>query len=237
VNRRLGSSLCAIAAVVGLASCGSFDGERVARVNGTDISKDAFEDYARTQSGAVPTDGTQTRTLLASLITSKIAPAPVADADAKATYEQGFSGSPIICLAAVALAKPEDSAAVKDAIHGGTAIADIIKQYASTDQASIAPDGLVKSPDGAECYSPDQLNNDDIKNALTAVPFGEGADFTVTGASLVLALRSWDSLSADARAKVATTLGTTASLKTAKVSIDSKYGRWDQATGTVVADS
>jgi hypothetical protein len=237
VNRRLGSSLCAIAAVVGLASCGSFDSDRVARVNGTDISKQTFEDYARTQSGAVPADGDETRRLLGSLITSKIAPAPVADANAKAIYEQGFSGSPIICLAAVALAKPEDATAVKDAIHAGTAIADIIKQYASADQASVAPAGVVKSPDGAECYSPDQLNNDDIKNALTAVPFGDGADFAVTGATLVVALRSWDSLSADAHTKVATALGTTASLKTAKVSIDSKYGRWDQATGTVVADS
>jgi hypothetical protein len=235
VNRRPGSILCALAAAVVLASCGTLSADRVATVNGSDISKQSFEDYAKQQGGEIPKSGEETRQVLTQLITSKI----TVDADpatARAAYEQGFAG-PIICLAAIAVAKPEDTQAVKDAIHAGTAMVDIAKQYASADQASVAPDGVVKSPDGAECYAPDQLNNADLKTALSGVAFGDGADFTVTAGTLVVALRRWDALSADAQKTVAAAVGKSTALPVAKVSIDSKYGRWDAASGTVVADA
>jgi hypothetical protein len=41
------------------------------------------------------------------------------------------------------------------------------------------------------------------RNETRFLPFGEGADFIPAGGALVVAFRPWDSLSADARTKVA----------------------------------
>jgi hypothetical protein len=80
------------------------------------------------------------------------------------------------------------------------------------------------------------LNSAELTASLSAVKVGEGVEFDAGGVPVVVLLRPWDTLQPESQQQVATTLGTRAALAAADVRIDSKYGRWDTATGTVVAD-
>jgi hypothetical protein len=172
---------------------------------------------------------------LASVAESKGTSLTQLQQQARDAYAQGVSGSPAVCVGAILVPAMSDTKAVLDALQGGMSFADAAGIY-SQNSVLASNGGLLVDADGTECVAsatvPGNLA-DALKEGKEGQPFAH--DFGNFAA--VLVLRSYDELSFDSRADVATSglteLEMAKSLKDAGVWVDPRYGRWSTLSESV----
>jgi hypothetical protein len=155
---------------------------------------------------------------------------------AQSTYETGLSGSPVVCLAAITVANIDDANTALAAVNSGTSFADAAHQF-STDTAIADAGGVVKGKDGSECIAPNTINPA-VTKALQGTPIGHPIAADLDTFSAVLMLRPYDELSAESKKLIASAsvpqTELDAVVDAADIFVDPRYGRWDNATGSVV---
>jgi hypothetical protein len=160
----------------------------------------------------------------------------IAGDKARTTYESGLGGSSVVCLAAITVANIDDANNVLATVNGGTTFADAAHQF-STDAAIAQSGGIVRSQDGSECIDAGSLNPD-VTAALKGTPIGQPIAADLTTFSAVLMLRPFDELLPESKSLIAATAVSQeqldAIIESADIYVDSRYGRWDPATGSVV---
>ncbi len=163
----------------------------------------------------------------------------LAGEDAKELYETGVSGSPVICIAAVTTANLEDANAVLALLNSGLSFEDAARQH-STDTVIAEAGGIVRGGVNGdqECLDPATVNPA-VVAALKDTPIGQPITADLDTFSAVLMLRPFDELLPESQSLVATTVVSQDQLDAlvddANVYVDPRYGRWDPATGSVVA--
>ncbi|HZX54233.1 MAG TPA: hypothetical protein VFE86_06115 [Ilumatobacteraceae bacterium] len=156
---------------------------------------------------------------------------------AETTYETGLAASPVICLAAITVANIDDANTALAAINSGTSFSDAAHQF-STDTAIADAGGVVKGRDGSECIAPNTVNPA-VTTALKDTPVGQPIAADLGTFAAVLLLRPYDELS-DASKKLIASASVPqtqldAVVDAADIFVDPRYGRWDNASGSVVA--
>ena len=252
--------IAAIVVLPAVASCATFNRNDVAaKVGDRSLSSKAVEALAGSADPAAT--GDQLRDQLTKWIRVTVleasngtpAPtAPVTSADldarlsqaitavagdkARTTYESGLAGSSVVCLAAITVANVDDANNVLATINGGTTFADAAHQF-STDTIIGEAGGVVKSQDGNECTDAGSLNPA-VTAALKDTPVGQPIAADLETFSAVLMLRPFDELLPESKSLIASAAVSQeqldAIIETADIYVDSRYGRWDPATGSVV---
>ncbi|MEI8241184.1 MAG: hypothetical protein WCI22_17365, partial [Actinomycetota bacterium] len=162
--------------------------------------------------------------------------APHMDA-ARATYELGLNGAPLLCLRAIPVAAPTTTDEVLAALQSGTSFIDAAKKF-SSDPSLASTGGLIADSNGQACIAATSLNAGLIKmlEASKAVP-GTPVAIAFNNQNIVVLLRPFDDLadnektafaqkelSGDLKQRLATT----------NVYVSSRYGHWDPKSATVV---
>lgn len=259
VMRRLALPLAALVAAVSFSSCSSVDRADVAAVvNGHELTNDQLSTLV---DGS--TDGDTIREVLrkwieivavtgdasgittaADLDTRKAAAqtdllAEFSDSS-RTGYERGLDGSPLLCLSAIPLDTTVPATQVLDELAGGTTFADAAKQY-SIDPSLAESGGVVASTDGVECLAADQFNTELLSLLADAgAKVGTPTSVVLQDQEVVIMLRPFDELTfseAELLQLASEDLGAelTARYESAAISVDSRLGTWDPATGRVVA--
>jgi len=155
---------------------------------------------------------------------------------AQTMYETGLSGSKVVCLRAITVANIDDANKALAAINSGTSFADAAHQF-STDTAIASAGGVVKGRDGSECIAPNTINPA-VTKALQNTPIGQPIAADLGSFSAVLMLRPYDELSDVSKKLIASASVPQARLDevvdAAHIYVDPRYGRWDNASGSVV---
>ena len=159
--------------------------------------------------------------------------------EAKELYETGVAGSPVICIAAITTATLEDANEVLALLSTGTSFADAARQH-STDSVIAEAGGIVRGGENGdqECLAPATVNPA-VVAALEDTPVGQPIAAELETFSAVLMLRPFDELLPESQALIAGAVVSQdqldALVDSADVYVDPRYGRWDSATGSVVA--
>jgi len=155
---------------------------------------------------------------------------------AQSTYETGLAGSPIMCLAAITVANIDDANKVLDTVNSGTSFADAAHQF-STDSVIADAGGVVKGADGSECIAPNTVNPA-VTAALKDTPVGQPIAADLDTFSAVLMLRPYDDLSPESKKLIASASVSQDEVDRvvdgADIFVDPRYGRWDNATSSVL---
>lgn len=152
-------------------------------------------------------------------------------------YELGPAVSGVLCLRGFIAPSAEVAQDALDRFAAGESFADLADE--------ISPEGdsggvIVDPQTGAECISPDLLQNPDLVSALSTTEIGEAsAPVDLGGGFAVLLQRPFDEV-ADAvttavSAQLAVQQRSAAIADADGVSVSSRYGRWDGELGAVVA--
>jgi hypothetical protein len=163
----------------------------------------------------------------------------LAGEDARELYETGVDGSPVICIAAVTTANLEDANKVLALLSSGTSFEDAARQN-STDTVIAEAGGIVRGGVNGdeECLDPSTVNPA-VVTALKGTPVGQPIAADLDTFSAVLMLRPFDELLPASQSLVASTIVSQDELDAlvddANVYVDPRYGRWDAASGSVVA--
>lgn len=164
--------------------------------------------------------------------TTEISPETTRD-----VYELGPAVSGVLCLRGFIAQSAEQAQDALDRFAAGESFADLADE--------ISPDGdpggvIVDPQTGAECISPDLLQNPDLVSALSATQIGEPSSVVdLGGAFAVLLQRPFDEVADAVTTAVASQLAVqqrAAAIADAEsVSVSARYGRWDGELGAVVA--
>lgn len=260
VIRRTVLAFGALAAVASLSSCSTFSrSDAVASVDDQEMSRDQLDtftdgnttgDAARLAIGrwlqvaAVGADLSDITTLEELQVAAEAASTELAEpflGEAEAAYALGLDGSPSLCLGAVVLDETTDPQIVIDAMQGGTSLADAAAQW-SASPALVESGGVVADQNGTTCLATDGGVNPDVLAQLAdagALP-GIPVAVQLANSQAVVVIREWDDLTQSERVGVLPSVQTQVAaevndrIQRANVFVDSRYGRWDAATGTVV---
>ena len=260
VNRRRSAVLVAACALATLQSCATFDrNDAAAKVGDQSLSAKAAEKLAAIDDTAAT--GDRLRLELTKWIRVSVfeaftgAPAPataptpadldarlsqaimtIAGGEAKTNYELGAGGSPVLCLAAITAATPEDANTALATVNSGMSFAEAARQF-STDTVLAEDGGIVKGPDGSECLDPTGVNAAAI-TALQGVPVAQPIVADLGTFSAVLMMRPYDDLLPESQSLIASATVSQdqldAIVDASDIYVDPRYGRWDPETGTVV---
>jgi hypothetical protein len=260
IRRRLAVLIFALASIA-LSACATFDQNDVAaKIGDRSLSAEAVQALATT--GDTAATGDELRDQLTKWIRVTVleessgtaaptSPPTSAELDdryalaittlagdqARTLYESGVSGSPVVCLRAVTLPTIDEANEVLATVQAGMPLADAARQF-STDTAVGATGGIVTGPDGNECLAPDNVLPA-VTAALADTPVGQVIAADLTTFSAVLMLRPWDDLLLESQSLIAGTVVSQEQLDAivdaADIYVDPRYGRWDPASGSVVA--
>jgi hypothetical protein len=260
VIRRTALALGALAAVASLSSCSTFSrSDAVASVDDQEMTReqlDVFTDGNTTgdaarlaigrwlQVAAVGADLTDITTLEELQAAAATASAELAEpflGEAETAYRLGLEGSPALCLGAVVLAEDTDPQVVIDAMQGGMSLADAATEW-SADPSLAESGGVVADQNGNTCLATDGGVNPDVITQLTEAGAAPGIPVAVqlANSKAVVVIREWDDLTKTEQVGVLPSVQTqvaaevNARIQNADVFVDSRYGRWDAATGSVV---
>jgi hypothetical protein len=158
---------------------------------------------------------------------------------AKAQYDKGLDGSPILCLRAIPLAATNTPDTVLAAIAGGTSFADAATKY-SADPTLAQSGGIVPGDtQGSECLAPGTLNADLLK-ALTDAKAVVGTPITVDfkATKIVFLLRAFEEIpeiNKDSLVGTEIQAAVSKQIAAAKIYVNPQYGKWDPKALNVVA--
>jgi DNA-directed RNA polymerase subunit F len=152
-------------------------------------------------------------------------------------YELGPAVSGVLCLRGFIAPSAEQAEDAVARFAAGESFADLADE--------ISPDGdpggvIVDPQTGAECISPDLLQNPDLVAALSSTDIGEASPVVDLGGGFaVLLQRPFDEVADAVTTAVASQLAVqqrSAAIADAEgVTVSSRYGRWDGELGAVVA--
>jgi hypothetical protein len=263
VNRRRSTATVLASALVALTSltaCSTFNrNDMAAQVGDRSVSSKQLEALAATGGTAAAGDALRqeltTWIRVAVLETSSGTAAPATpsttgDLDARLTeaiaaigrdsaraaYETGTGGSPLICLAAITVGSIDEANSVLTTLQSGTSFADAARQF-STDATIKEAGGVVKDTNGNECLDPTTVNPA-VTAALKGTPVGQPIAADLDTFSAVLMMRPYDELLPESQNSIASASVTqeqlSAIVDAANIYVDPRYGRWDPASGSVV---
>ena len=158
---------------------------------------------------------------------------------AKALYESGVNGSPVICLAAITTTTLDDANKVLTQLNNGTPFADAARAN-STDTVIAQAGGIVRSGANGdqECVDPTSINNPPLIAALKTAAVGKPFTTELGNFAAVVMLRPFADLLPASQALIATSIVSQdqldAIVDAASIYVDPRYGRWDPASGAVV---
>lgn len=243
VNRRLMTVLVSLTAATLTAGCSTFsDGDAVARVGDEKLSESDL-DQQLLDAGATSEDlaGVLPGEAVRGVITSWIQETAIGlgDDDIADLYGQGLEVAGVACPSIIAT---ENTAAANEAAERLRTGEPFDTVFA---EANLDPQ-LVQTGGGAGCISIDQLQPEELDApnvvALLAVDadnvaaVAEAAD--PAAPTLVVVLRPYAELPPEESAQVAAAARNVAaaeiSLDDLDIDVASRYGRFDEATGTVV---
>lgn len=265
--RRTALAACAVVAVTALSSCSTFSrNDAAAEVGGHELSRDdvAALVAAVPASATPPSDeGAGIRDVISrwaqTLIFEQVAGLPVEDGtenldvrfhtallalvgdEARALYQLGLSGSPVVCLGAIQVASEADAQQVVDALNAGMSFADASNQF-NADAGLKGVGGVVADQTtGSDCSDTSSFSSAYVPELIDAVStLAIGAPSPVVslgGAFYVFVLRPFDVISPASQDLVmghVVTPEIVGSASGTDVHVDSRYGRWDAASLTVV---
>jgi hypothetical protein len=257
VTRRFALAAGLLAVVASLSSCSTFNrSDAAAEIKGEQLTRSELNQLSGGVTDGDTVRGTITKWLQLGVLGGTTAgigssaeldarmkdaiatiSAPFMDA-AKANYELGLKGAPLLCLRAIPVTSPTTTDEVLTALQSGMSFADAAKKY-SSDPSLAANGGLIADANGQACLDPTTLNPSLIQllNANKAVP-GTPVAIAFNNQKIVLLLRPFDDLTAAEKvgfAQKEISAELKARLAKSKVFVNSRYGRWDVATATVVA--
>ncbi len=232
-----------MAAKVGDRSLSGKEVEALTATGGTAAAGDALRQelttwirvaVLETSSGTAEPATTSTPGDLDARLTKAIA--AIGRDSARAAYEAGTGGSPLICLAAITVASIDEANNVLTSLQSGTSFADAAQQF-STDAVIKEAGGVVKDTNGNECIDPTTVNPA-VTAALKDIPVGQPIAADLDTFSAVLMLRPYDELLPESQNSIASASVTQEQLSAivdgADIYVDPRYGRWDPASGSVV---
>lgn len=263
MNRRCSTATViasALVALTALSACSTFNrNDMAAEVGGRSVSTKQLE--ALTATGGTAAAGDALRQELTTWIRVAVletssgtaepaTPPTTGDLDARLTkaiaaigrdsaraaYETGTGGSPLICLAAITVGSIDEANSVLTTLQSGTSFADAAQQF-STDATIKEAGGVVKDANGNECLDPTTVNPA-VTAALKGTPVGQPIAADLDTFSAVLMLRPYDELLPESQNSIASASVTqeqlSAIVDAADIYVDPRYGRWDPASGSVV---
>jgi hypothetical protein len=157
--------------------------------------------------------------------------------EARATYEKGVAGSPVLCLGAIPVGANGDPAAVIAELKGGASLADTVTKYAG-DSSLAQTGGLVLDQDGKNCLDPSGFNPD-LLTALSDAGAAPGNPVVVDLGSgpVVVVLRPFDDLDTVDKAGLVVDKVNAAgreAIATTDIYVNPRFGRWDAESVAVV---
>lgn len=265
MRRTVTVSLLALVTTVAASGCTTLqDHDVAARVNGHELTFDQLDELA-----GGTTDATRQRATISSwLQVGAAVPDTVAinteeqlnaaraqayadliaqnDEAGRASYQLGFDGADLLCLAAIPLEASVDADAVMAEIDAGKSFADAAAEY-SANAEYAASGGVIYDQEGRNCMDPETFAQvfSIIIEPLTAANPGPGEVVlieygdTTPKARAIAMLRPYDSLSVDEQGQLSSTeigLALQVIYADAEIYVNPRIGRWDAETATVIAD-
>ncbi|MEP7112628.1 MAG: peptidylprolyl isomerase [Ilumatobacteraceae bacterium] len=162
----------------------------------------------------------------------------IAGPTAKALYESGVNGSPLVCLAAIPVATLDEANTVLASLNTGTPFAEAARQNSTDTVIAQAGGNVMGGPNGdQECLELSTVNPS-VATALQTTPVGQPITADLQTFSAVLMLRPYDELLPASQALIASASVSQdqldAIVDAASIYVDPRYGRWDPASGAVV---
>jgi hypothetical protein len=257
VIRRIILAGGALVAIASLSSCTTFSrSDAAAEVNGEELTRD---ELSMLTGGA--TDGDTARASITNWLSVAVLGGDVSNiasaddlaqrrseaidvlsapfmAEAQTKYELGLAGSPVLCLGAIPLAQGTDAATVISELEGGATLADTATKY-SSDPTLAQAGGLVTDQNGNACLDATGFKPELITTLTDAgaVP-GTPVSVNLGSGDVVVLMRPFESLSQTEKATlVLDKVGADVRdrLNATKIYVNPRYGRWDEASVSVVA--
>lgn len=156
---------------------------------------------------------------------------------ARANYELGLDGSPVLCLGAIPVGADADAAAAIAELEGGTSLADTAAKY-SSDSTLAQTGGRVVDQNGKNCLDPSGFNPDLI-TLLADAGAAPGTPVVVDLGSgpVVVLMRPFDDLDQTEKAElVLDEVGADVRdrLASTDIYVNPRFGRWDPDSVAVV---
>lgn len=162
----------------------------------------------------------------------------IAGEQGQSLYEAGVGRSPLICLAAITFGTIDEANEVLTSLQGGMPFADAARQF-STDTVIRDAGGIVTDQNGNECLDPVTGLNGAVTASLVGTPVGKPIAAEFDTFSAVLMLRPYEDLLPESKTAIASAsipqAELTAIVNAADMYVDSRYGRWDPDSASVVA--
>lgn len=157
-------------------------------------------------------------------------------ADLEALYNEGVGSTGMLCVRGAAFATEADALAALEEFRAGADFAAIADANPFSPDAPVNGGISVDPTTGAECFN--AQDQPQLASELAEVAVGDSSDPLPAGEEFYLIfIRPFDEVAAE----VSDTLGSSiaqitfsAMFERADVSIDSRYGMWNGATGAVV---
>lgn len=244
VNRRFPLVLSVVTVVALTTGCSTFsDSSNVARVGDVTLTDDDFQtqltELGATSDQLLPADAV--RDQIGTWIGEQLAGADVPGVsaeDAADLYDAGIQSSGTVCINGIVVETPDTAARIADELRDGADFTELlVAENLDPSLGDVGGDvGCITSDQVAEAGDVEFVEvaaGLSADNPIDTAPLldTEGNEF----ASVVLAFRSFAELSPTDVDTVTTAIDTSARLATADVFVDPRYGRFDVATGRVVA--
>jgi hypothetical protein len=219
------------------AGCSTFsDSDVVARVNDVELTGDEFDakltELGVTGAEVVPLE--PVRAELTRWIQQQLVPAD----EIAAIYDAGAAEAGVVCVGAIVVADQETADAALDDIESGTDFVEVF-QRDNLDQGLVQTNGAIPCVSAADLEGNAGTPFIDVAAALSADnPTGSAPILDDTGAEtawVVLVFRSFDELDSVDVEQVTSLIDVSQFAADADVYVDSRYGTFDAATGTVVS--
>ncbi len=212
------------------------DSDVVARVNDVELTSDEF-DAQLTELGVTGdevVDLEPVRAELSRWIQQQLVPAE----EIAAIYDAGAAEAGVVCIRAIVVVDQEAADAALDDIESGTDFVEVF-QRDNLDQSLTATNGAIPCISAADLEGNAGTPFIDVAATLSADnSTGTAVLLDDAGselASVVLVFRAWDELESVDAEQVTSLIDVTEFAADADVYVDSRYGTFDAATGTVVS--
>jgi hypothetical protein len=256
VIRRILLAGGALAAAASLSSCTTFSrGDAAAEANGEQLTRSELNALTGGE-----TNGDTVRTSITNWLSVAVLGGDVSDItgpldlaqrradainelsapfmdDARAAYEQGLDGSPLLCLGAIPVGSEADAQTAIAELEGGASLADTASKY-STDATLAGSGGLVVDQNGENCLDPVGFNPD-LLTLLAEAGAAPGTPVLVDLGSgpVVVLMRPFDTLTINEKASlVLDQVGADVRerLSGTDIYVNPRFGRWDPDSVSVV---
>lgn len=212
------------------------DNDVVARVNDVELTGDEFDarltELGVTGAEVVPLE--PVRAELTRWIQQQLVPAD----EIAAIYDAGAAEAGVVCVSAIVVTDQEGADVALDDIESGTDFIEVF-QRDNLDQSLLETNGAIPCISAADLADNAGTTFIDVAATLSAGnPTGSAPILDDAGAEVawvVLEFRPWAELDSVDAEQVTALIDVTDLAADADVYVDSRYGTFDTATGTVVS--